>query len=408
MTDIEVSYTVTTPMFCSGAHPKENEPEFRLASFKGVLRYWWRALAWSRFDGDLDRIKREEDSLFGSAAGGQSRVLMRLAAPKASTVLHKDTVLTTQPGNDTVVGEGVRYLGYGVMEAFASRPKGTQAGQLTRACLAAPITVTIKLRCRGLTTDQRDLLRDAIRILGLIGGMGAKSRKGFGSLCLVGLRIDGEGDSIPRTPLELRNAILSFHSATRSGMAPYTAFSTGTRHVLLAGGDILALELLDLVGREMVRYRSLGSGGRILGGDVATERNFFPDHQLMKSHVSSRTTHPRRIVFGLPHNYGNHAEEKVGPADMTLDRRSSPLFIHIHQTDNGPVAVVSFFPAQFLPTGKTDISVGGKRIPQAPEGTLYQVIEDFLDRLLNPRVANEAPDPRKRQEKFAGHAKVPP
>ncbi len=75
-TEIEATYRVTTPMFCGGVN--QQEAELRLPSFKGVLRFWWRALAWSRLQGDLKAIKREEDALFGSADGGQARVSMRL------------------------------------------------------------------------------------------------------------------------------------------------------------------------------------------------------------------------------------------------------------------------------------------------------------------------------------------
>ena len=37
---IRATYRITTPMFCGGA---EQQAEFRLPSFKGVLRFWWRA-----------------------------------------------------------------------------------------------------------------------------------------------------------------------------------------------------------------------------------------------------------------------------------------------------------------------------------------------------------------------------
>ena len=81
-TRIEATYRVTTPMFCGGAN--QREPELRLPSFKGVLRFWWRALAWSRLKGDLAAIKGEEDALLGSADEGQARVSMRLADQRPS------------------------------------------------------------------------------------------------------------------------------------------------------------------------------------------------------------------------------------------------------------------------------------------------------------------------------------
>ena len=75
-TEIEATYRVVTPMFCGGAEP-DKRAELRPSSFKGVLRFWWRALAWSRLGGDLGQIKQQEDALFGSADGGRSSVSMQ-------------------------------------------------------------------------------------------------------------------------------------------------------------------------------------------------------------------------------------------------------------------------------------------------------------------------------------------
>ena len=111
--------------------------------------------------------------------------------------------------------------------------------------------------------------------------------------------------------------------------------------------------------------------------------------------------HPRRVAFGLPHNYGKGKRDRVEPSGA-IDRRASPLFIHIHECGGTPVAVLSFLPAQFLPTkgsGGAFISVGGIDVAQAPEDTLYGPVEEFLGRLL---------DPRKRKESFTAAVEVRP
>ena len=174
-----------------------------------------------------------------------------------------------------------------------------------------------------------------------------------------------------------------------SGFPKYTALSKGTRHVLVASDGKKPLELLDLIGRELVRYRSWGHNGRILGGKVDSEKRFKDDHDLMQLSKAQRKGHPKRIAFGLPHNYGKPCNKQVGPHDSPLDRRASPLFIHIHECADGPVAVLSFLPAEFLPKGKSDISVGGKRVRQKPEDALYCPIHDFLDRLLDKNECKE-------------------
>lgn len=393
--EIEVTYRVVTPLFCAGADSTHSE--IRLPSFKGVLRFWWRALAWSRCGADLETIRWQEDALFGSAGGSQSCVSMRLDLPTNPPIVRKGEVLTVSRTGGDVVGEGARYLGYGVMEAFASKKRGTKNGQLTRACRRAPFDFTVLMRCRNLNDTDLTSLKDALVALGTLGGMGAKSRKGYGSLSIQSLRVSGVNQwSRPQSLNDLRDAIKTFRPDDSTESLPeFTALSGNTRHVLLSSDKNEPVELLDLVGRELVRFRSWGRNGKILGGSVESERKFTDDHDLMKN--GSHSAHPRRIAFGLPHNYGPSKEMQVGPYNKDLDRRASPLFIHIHECGSTPVAVLSFLPARFLPKGKSDISVGGSKVSQRPEEELYCPIHEFLDRLL---------DSGKRKEKFVDALEV--
>lgn len=389
---IEASFRVVTPLFGGGADPKT--AELRLPSFKGVLRFWWRALAWSRCDGDLRWIQGEEDRIFGSSKAGQSRVRMRLVPmqPKPRALEHGN-VLTAQSGKP--LGHGARYFGYGVMEAYGSSKKGTRDGQLTRACLPAPFEFTVEMRARALTPEDQGSVESALIALGALGGIGAKSRKGYGSLVLQKLRVDGEDRWSPPDSMEgLRGRIAALHSAWLGhGLPEFTAFSHSARHVLLTAGAIEPIELLDRVGREMVRYRSWGRNGWILGDSADSEKRFRDDHDLMKAQARPRTSHPRRIAFGLPHNYGREPTDQVGPAGGG-DRRASPLFVHIHTCGATPVAVVSFLPARFLPGDRPQISVGGKVVAQSPEESLFKPLHALLDRLLG----NSTGDERRRED----------
>ena len=387
-TTIDARYRVVTPLFCAGTDP--SHPELRVPSFKGVLRFWWRALAWSRLRGDIGAVSHEESEIFGSTQSGQSRVSMRLDADSCSkpSKVPVGDVLTLSRTND-VVGEGARYLGYGVMEAFASRKKNTRAGQLARSCFRSPFDFTVRMRVRDLSEQDPGLvsLTDAMIALGVLGGMGARSRKGYGSLVIRSLRVNGvERWNAPRTMSDLGDEIARLRGNYLAATLPeFTALSRGTRHILLSSGREEPVAMLDFVGRELVRFRSWGHKGKILGNQIDSERQFPDDHDLMKKVSMGRQPrhHPRRIAFGLPHNYGKQPMEQVGPDDKKLDRRASPLFVHIHECHGTPVAVLSFLPARFLPTGRSDISVGGTRVPQATEDQLYRPIHDFLDRLLD-------------------------
>jgi CRISPR-associated protein Cmr1 len=425
MTLIEASYRLTTPLFGGGAivqmaesgrsdeHKRSDEQklpaELRLPSFKGVLRFWWRALAWSRCNGNLPQIQQEENLLFGSISSGQARVLMRLGAVGRLDRIDQGKNLNEAKGEVRRVGIGARYLGYGLIEAF-----GDNAGKLKRPAILAPLVFTVQLRASALDSAQLASLLEALIALGTFGGMGSRSRKGYGSLALQSLTLDGASPRLagdpdpwraPRNACELAGCIAALQQQTNLSVQPtYTAFSSQARYVVLSGEDCKnALHLLDLVGREMVQYRSWGNEGWILDRQVRREEIFKDDHDLMKIKPVARTCHPRRIAFGLPHNYGKGKTNEVTPA--SFDRRASPLFIHIHQCGSDPVAVVSFLPALFLPAerggGPAQINVGGKKIPQKHEPELYKPIHTFLDRLLD-----RTPSPHHRKEAYTSALEV--
>ncbi|TMQ04996.1 MAG: type III-B CRISPR module RAMP protein Cmr1 [Deltaproteobacteria bacterium] len=152
---IEVTYKATTPLFCGGS--TSDITEIRVSSIKGMLRWWWRALAWPRYEGSeadkLHAIHHDEAELFGSAVRGQSKVILRLLPPTVTpTTLRVGDTLSL---DGKAVREGARYLGYGVMvadqggPAHAAMPPGT-TGDRARASHARSGTATTRTagRCR--------------------------------------------------------------------------------------------------------------------------------------------------------------------------------------------------------------------------------------------------------------------
>ena len=282
-TEIEATYRVATPLFCAGAN--QQHAELRLPSFKGVLRFWWRALAWSRLRGSLDDIGHEEDHLFGSSSHGQSLLtLVRVECRRRNSAA---------AGNDLRqrVGAGARYLGYGLMDV------GT--GQ--RGFLGPGFNFTVQMRVRD-PRQRIEHLIGALKTLGLLGGIGARSRKGFGSVSLESLRLGGvETWRPPASAESLSNTIQGIlKSSGRGGLPKYTALSSQSRIVLMESDHSDPLQLLDVIGRE------LRDGIR---------------------------TAPRRerFAFGLPR------------APRT-ERRASPLFIHIHQCSGARLPCWRFCP----------------------------------------------------------------
>ena len=168
------------------------------------------------------------------------------------------------------VGEGARYLGYGVMSAFDSRTTGAMAGQLTRALFCTPRS-NLASRCAVAVSMKRRPNRSRTRSSrwDCSAAWAPKSRKGYGSLALQSLLVEGqEAWRAPETMEELQEEITRLRrhcSPSPSCLPDYTALNQESRHVLAAASANLPLELLDMVGKEMVRYRSWGHQGRGLG-----------------------------------------------------------------------------------------------------------------------------------------------
>ena len=380
MQHLEARFKVVTPCFMGGANA--NDAELRVPSIKGALRFWWRALTYAECtaeagpEGAVKQMADQERMLFGSDKVGQSRIVLSLepSGPKDNRpkTVGRGTVLGDGP--DRPVGPGARYLGYGVLEAFASRNKGTKAGELTRDCLQTPFYLVLRIGAKKRETLENVV--PALRLFGLVGGLGAKSRKGYGSVNLIGL----EGDGLtawqpPRTVADYRTQLGSLlQPALACPHEPETsAFSARARVELMFENRVEPMAVLDDYGKAMVRYRSWGRNGKILGNEPSDKR-FPEDHAWMKGDKRGPPTdfHPRRAVFGLPHNYGKST--RVTPQNH--DRRASPLFFHVHEIGNRHIGIALLLRSRFLPEGEK-IRAGNRSVPARPD---WGVLETFLEK----------------------------
>jgi CRISPR-associated protein Cmr1 len=361
---LSAGFSVVTPLFGGGAQP-DASAEVRPPSLKGVLRFWWRALAWSRLAGDLREIRALEAKIFGAAGdentGRQGSFLLRVLHGPPPRCLRKGEVLTPkQP-----VGPGARYFGYGLF--------GAKAGQLKRPCLLAPITFTAELVSRG-SLDATVV--DALKLMGLLGRLGSRTRRGWGSLSLLSLQGDTEwqaAGTVPEYKSELRKLLSG--AATADEEPPYSALSRHT-HIDIVGEDRDPLRLLNGVGEAMLRYRSWGKNGQVLGRD--SERNFQPDHDWSKNPQGvTGIRHPRRVIFGLPHNYS----KTLGVTAEHFDRRASPLMIHIHRlTDQNHVAVLTVLRSAYLPNGERLEVTNGRGETLRDATPDWSVLDGFIKR----------------------------
>jgi len=75
MYKIILTCNVITPMFMAGADGKT--PELRPSEFKGMMRFWWRAI---KAESNIDNLRKEEAEIFGGTGEkeGKSKVKIRV------------------------------------------------------------------------------------------------------------------------------------------------------------------------------------------------------------------------------------------------------------------------------------------------------------------------------------------
>ena len=294
-TTITATYRIVTPMFCSGAD--QQKAEFRLPSFKGALRFWWRSLMWGKVQ-DVVELRKREAELFGSSDSktGQSKIRLRMIAPQ----------LRSETQNKWNQGQWQAYAGYGLIET---------TGGLRRDYVCAGQTFDVELRwnaaMRSLSSAQQAEVIDALIALGVAGGLGGRSRKGWGSLQLTSLSGSAEWQA-PTTSGELADELTRLFTPPQpsSRQPHWTGTCNATR---------------------------IGVGPLLRGADVA--------HRWISERYreSVRSQDPKRDreAFGLPRNNAGRNQNA---------RRASPLFIHVHEFHDGrAVPVVVCLPSDFLP-----------------------------------------------------------
>ncbi|QKG83296.1 type III-B CRISPR module RAMP protein Cmr1 [Kroppenstedtia pulmonis] len=175
---LTVLFQTVTPMFLAGAN--QDQAEMRIPSFKGALRFWYRAV-------DPEYINNEP-ILFGSGGteGGQSRFWMKMESPFGKSPKKwgkpKREESKRRKSKDELESP-LSYLSFSInMRKFTSYYLPEDDHMAITICRKRiPSDSELKYE-----SDWRGLMA-AVWLLGHVGGLGSRSRRGFGSLALQGM-----------------------------------------------------------------------------------------------------------------------------------------------------------------------------------------------------------------------------
>ncbi|EQB2596480.1 type III-B CRISPR module RAMP protein Cmr1 [Aeromonas salmonicida] len=373
---------VSAPLIMSGHTSLEKGDSLRPSAIKGALRFWWRALQWPQLrdihGNDKDALKalhQAEAELFGAAAGEsgkQSKVLLRIGAGQRldmQAFAKGQDLSKSSPGAVYLMGQG--------------QHQGNNGTQCAGLQSSAPLTVHLNWRTNTLEEGERDGLIQAVMALGLLGSVGARARKGFGSLSLQTLTLNKQPLPVPTNQAELRHWLADLPRGNTDQLPPFTAFGPTSRcWVLGLKPTREPLVLLNEYGLQMIRYRQTNKPdkqGKVRGLGLFKD-DILQLSKLLENHRIERA--PQRAIFGLPSHIRLQKNLEIKPAGKSSDgkayeRRASPLLAHLHRFPSGEqIMLTIMLPAKFLP--KDQLIITASREQEISFSPDWSVIEGFI------------------------------
>ncbi len=298
-------YQFLTLPLVAGAEP-EKAAEIRVPSLRGQLRWWFRALGGFTALADQSSIEQQEQQIFGSAAGqdnsNASQLILRLAQPVRDEGPPNASKNVT-PDNKYVLWP----LDMGDKERHVFPQKEAAS-------------FTLHVLWRG-NPDLWDSIAALLAVLGHLGALGMRSRRGFGALAFR-----------REAPLSLASALRFFH----------------------APGNVALMEL-PLNGRQphpsLIRWlkdwRTYDKHHRSENPEISTDRD--AGVQLLKTNQTDIAI-SYRPALGLPMPQIIPREGEVH-WNFAWDRKShqgkerfaSPILLRPHRLSDGKIIALVLF-----------------------------------------------------------------
>jgi len=233
MDKIECEIEILTPMFLGGAPQEQNGKilcELRSQSVKGLLRFWWRAYKYGQLMGihdvesRLSKLQKEEDQIFGSVSGAGNKSSFAISiSPKNLNKYNQPLPNHKVPVKGKTFSINIlEYLCYGTYEYVRG-----QGNKFVREYLKEDQVFNLKLRFDN--QNYREDILTALYLFSEFGGLGSRSRNGFGGL-MVRNRDEAFvalGDGFSKNIISNKDFLDRLRVSDE--IPPFTAFSSGIK-----------------------------------------------------------------------------------------------------------------------------------------------------------------------------------
>jgi len=384
---------VITPLFLSGAD--QQGVELRPPSIRGALRFWFRAMMGGVVGGNLEKVSLLEAKVLGDTDQA-SRIGIRVDATLPPT---RDWDFQARDN------PGIVYLGYGLSGSRTS----------PRRVYVSPDSGDFKF-CVTLSFQDESVGRVAIGAWWLLtefGGLGARTRRGFGSIGVsqvVGKLPSGLQSLFTPPRGDIANWLRENLGLVRNSFAEFAGediqeptdslFPMITRNLwsclVLDNSFDSWNEALNWIGQEFRKFREDRRRGQRTRTSSRGSFNYYisKDYDEAKKLLTSGQP-PTRLqlpIFGLPLQFQFRSVNKtVRVAGEFHDRRSSPLHIRIQKKAQNYRIYLICFKSRFLmdQEGLRIEEVGNECNRPLLNVPSWQPLENFVNQFKGQKVMLE-------------------
>ena len=357
----ERSYKLITPLFGGGVEPQNYDPVtvIRATSIRGHLRFWWRATRGGQYT-TVEDLKKAEDALWGAASndkgGGPSKVEVVVRGNKDQPKPRAFIADPRKPG--LTVGEPRSPYSYGAFPL--NEAKGS---------VYENIEFTLSITFPDTAKDKLDV-DAALWAWETFGGIGARTRRGFGAIKLIQVA----GNTITDVPPDAQQPCENW---LRERLARYVAVGTWPLHVphltreldnlvlIRAEQDVLTIwrRLLN----ALKNFRQERPQGRDEQGRPCPGRNHWPEQDEVRRLTGQRSHRHQQVIssirkfpraaFGLPLiiQYKHKDQQEGDPRGNNTvnvpgkERFASPLILRPLACTNGYLGIAVLLAGSRVP-----------------------------------------------------------
>ena len=365
MEEIIFELETVTPLFIAGADQRNIENEgLRAPSLRGLLRWWFRALAGNYTGNDIMSLKRAEDEIFGSTTSKSKMSLITSGENEPIQITRE-----CRSWNEaTVWSNWVDYFFFSCLDKRKDRRKNRIK---VKSKPFYPETSKFKIIMFGEESKLRIYL-SSFWALVYLGGIGFRARRGGGCLKIRSVKGDTFGlNFVCKDPDQLEQFLknniktclkligeLFEHKHANLSLLPEYAVLNHLHSALfikrIGGRDWKSA--LDEIGRWYIGEKR---GRKFTGGFRMRLADYGFSHEIKDANRNGnlKSNKERRPYLGLPVTYATY---KATLKEGKFERRASQLFFGVYEINGNYIPRILIFRSKFLPDFRRNFVIDKK------------------------------------------------